>query len=217
MILGTLELSDTIFGHCYEQVQSELRNLCSNSYNSVLRQRKKEDLELFTWDILHGEFEQSCPHFLKFLQSSTCNPSAKKNKIKTSAHLKSAMCAVGAKMISMFNDDMSALRHINSILAKKSGLKKVGFIRMCATYDTMSYATTNRMFENYGKNHDEVLLHWKDSVEKDDQIEKNIIGKIQIEEDHLQLNPNSDLHYLQLESYKNELTEFQKQMHSGKN
>ena len=116
---------------------------CATSYPSVLRQKSKAALQHFTWDAIYSEFQAMCPHFSQFLEACVQNPSAQGNKVKTHQNMRNAMCSAGCKLLSIFNEDMSALRHINSIMLKKAGLRKTGIIRLCATYDTMSYITTN--------------------------------------------------------------------------
>ena len=157
VILGTLHLNDAVFGECCCQLTKELHNLCSVNTNSILRKKSKEELLTFTWDAVYDEFQQKCPRFLQFLHSATANPSALTNKVKDSAQIRAAMCSAGCKLVSIFSDDMSALRYINSVMAKKGGLKKVSFVRLCATYDTMSYTTTSRILESLGENHDNMV------------------------------------------------------------
>ena len=72
------------------------------------------------------------------------------------------MCSAGCKLV--LSDDMSALRCINSMITKIVILKKVGFVRLCATYDTMSYTTTTSL-ESLGENHDNMVCQWRASVE----------------------------------------------------
>ena len=179
VILSTVDLKEAVFNQCCLQVTDELQQLCSTNQYSILQKKSKNDLLNFSWDAVYDEFEERCPKFLHFLKQATTNPSAHTNKVKNTSQIKMAMCSAGCKLISIFNDDMSALRHINSILAKKGGLKKIGFIRLCATYDTMSYLTTSRMLDCFAENHDDVLLGWKKAIETDSILEKEVLKSIQ--------------------------------------
>ena len=81
----------------------------------ILWKKSKTDLQHFSRDTVYSEFQKMCPHFCQFLEAATHNPSAVGNKVKTHLQIRNAMCSAGCKLLSIFNDDMSALRHINSI------------------------------------------------------------------------------------------------------
>ena len=171
-------MSAEVFKESCAVITGEIQNICSSLSPSILRKKSKPDLQNFSWDIVYSEFQKMCPHFCQFLEAAMHNPSAVGNKVKTHLQIRNAMCSAGCKLLSIFNDDMSALRHINSILLKKGGLKKSGFIRMCASYDTMSYMTANRIQESFGKDHDSDILSWKNQIAIETENEGNVLQKL---------------------------------------
>lgn len=214
VILATVKLSDSVLKECCGQVTQEIKSLCSTNHPSCLRKKSKEDLQLFTWDILVSELQTKCPIFWQLLESATNNPNAKDNKVKTPSHIEKATCSAGAKLISIFNDDMCAIRHLNSIMLKKSGLKKIGFLRLCATYDAMCYNTTNTIQENFGKEHDEQVLIWKKEIEEEHAYEEKLMNEIKILQ--LAVIPGDPSSNLILEDRKNALKDYKKTLHPGK-
>ena len=181
-----------------------------------MRKKSKEELLTFTWDAVYDEFQQKCPRFLQFLHSATANPSALTNKVKDSAQIRAAMCSAGCKLVSIFSDDMSALRCINSVMAKKGGLKKVGFAILCATYDIMSYTTTSRILESLGENHDNMVCQWRASVEVDLETEAVMQCNIHSVEECMRDNPLSPVHIDTRKRLKQDLQNHQRNMHPGK-
>ena len=57
---------------------------------------------------------------------------------------------------------MSAVRKINSVIMKKAGLKKVGFLRLSHIYDCLSYISVNNTVDKFGDDFDANLLTWKE-------------------------------------------------------
>ena len=76
-----------------------------------------------------------------------------------------AMLSAGAKLVSIFNEEMTALRKVNGIILKKAGLEKIGFTRLSTTFDCMSYQATHNMLDSFGEDYDAKLLQWKSDFE----------------------------------------------------
>ena len=60
---------------------------------------------------------------------------------------------------------MNILKQITSIILKKGGLKKTGFIRLAKTYDCMSYTYTNQVFDTFADSAHGTIKVWKEDVE----------------------------------------------------
>lgn len=214
VILATVQLSENVLKECCTKITRELSSYCSTKNPSILRQKSKEQLQSFKWDALYAELQTMCPIFCQFLESATHNPSAKQNKVKTHTHIQTAVCSAGAKLISIFNDDMNAVRHLNSIMLKKGGLKKIGFVRLCATYDSMSYLTTNKIQENLGKNHDHKVLAWKTEIEAEMKYEDKLLTELHKLE-KASTSKEKDSTELAVLQCRAELQDFRKTLHPG--
>ena len=160
-----LSLRDILYEKIRGIITAEITNLCKKSEPSILRQTSKTELKQFSWESLHKEFSEKTPLFLKFLYACISNPQQEKNTRKTQKSILPAMLSAGAKLVSVFNEEMTALRKINSIILKKAGMKKIGFTRLISTYDCMSYQATHNMLDSFGEDHDSRLLQWKSDFE----------------------------------------------------
>ena len=162
----------------YRNVTNEIQDLCASSNPSLLRKTSKEDLQKFSWNDVHEELKERTPVFLGFVEAAVRNPSQSRNVLKKNDVLIPPMCDAACHLVSVFNETMSAVRRIKSIILKKGGLKKIGFKRMAATYTCMGYNSTIKMFESFGKDFDGKLLMWKSKVEEDVQKEKELLNVV---------------------------------------
>lgn len=220
LILTTVHLKDVIFGECCSVIQKELQLLCTKSQPSVLRKKSKSDLKSFSWDVVYGELLERTPHFLKMLEASCVNlNTAKENKSKTSTNVRNAMCSAGCKILSIFNEDMSAVRYLNTLTMVKGGLKKHCFVRLCATYDTMSYMTSHRILENVAKDHDKILKEWQGTVLTEITKERQLIQELKAVNDNLQEIENTQPLYaaslFQKVQLEDEIKSLRASMHPG--
>lgn len=159
----------------YRNITNEMQGLCSSSNPSLLRKTSKEDLKKFAWNDVHKELKERTPVFLGFVEAAVRNPSQSRNVIKKDDVLIPPMCDAACHLVSIFNEGMSAVRRIKSIILKKAGLKKVGFKRMSTTYTCLGYNSTIKIFESFGKDFDAKLLMWKSQVEEDVKKEKELL------------------------------------------
>ncbi|XP_033114291.1 uncharacterized protein LOC117114711 [Anneissia japonica] len=145
----------------------EVNVICSREcdWSSVLRKTSKEDLANFRWEMLQQELQDKASHLLQFMMAAVSNPRQKYNIRKTSEHIMPAVLDATAKLLSLYNDNMNAIRKIKGIILKKAGLKKTGFMRLAALYDTITYPSINRTLEAFGEHFQQPLLGWKRSEE----------------------------------------------------
>ena len=109
----------------YRNITNEMQGLCSSSNPSLLRKTSKEDLKKFAWNDVHKELKERTPVFLGFVEAAVRNPSQSRNVIKKDDVLIPPMCDAACHLVSIFNEGMSAVRRIKSIILKKAGLKNL--------------------------------------------------------------------------------------------
>ena len=172
------EIKDLLYEQACEEINSEIQRLCSKSDPSILRNSSKEALESFSWSDIDKELQNRTPRFVQFVKAAVNNPSHARNVHKKDDIILPAMCDAACKLISIFNENMSLPRKIKSVVLKKAGLKKVGFLRFQSLYDCMSYNSTCTIFESLGSRFDEKLYEWKDAVEKGVQKEEDLLRKL---------------------------------------
>ena len=163
-VINVPELKNEVVSVVCKQVTQEISGLCSKS-NPLLLRSKSEELANFSWEKLHEEIEARAPLFLRFLVASTSNSSHSRNKQKRQDTLLQPLLHAGCQLVSIFNQEMNAVRKIVSIILKKGGLKKVTFMRLSPLYVCMGYKTVTKLLYDFGTQFDEVLLIWKDEVE----------------------------------------------------
>jgi hypothetical protein len=201
-------LRDAIFEGVSKQVTREIAGLCSKSNPSLLRSTSKEQLIAFSWEKLHEEMKERAPMFLQFLNASISNPSQSRNINKRTETLLAPMLNAGSELVSIFNEDMNAVRKIKSIILKKGGLKKVSFIRLSPLYVCMGYKSTNKMLEDFGKDFDAQLKEWKKEVENGVSKENELMSNVE----SLETQNESET---RVEEAKLELRKHRAEMHPG--
>ena len=172
------EIKDLLYEQACEEINSEIQRLCSKSDPSILRNSCKEALESFSWSDIDKELQNRTPRFVQFVKAAVNNPSHSRNVHKKDDIILPAMCDAACKLISIFNENMSLPRKIKSVVLKKAGLKRVGFLRFQSLYDCMSYNSTCTIFESLGSRFDEKLYEWKDAVEKGVEKEEDLLRKL---------------------------------------
>ena len=201
------KIKDLLYEQTCEEINSEIQRLCSKSDPSILRNSSKEVMESFSWNEINKELQNRTPRFAQFVKAAVNNPSHSRNVHKKDDLILPAMCDAACKLISIFNENMSLPRKIKSVILKKAGLKKVGFMRLQSLYDCMSYNSTCTILESLGNRFDEKLYEWKDAVEKGVQKEEDL---------HIKLNNAKSLedHELAMK-ITTEISAHQETMHSG--
>ncbi|XP_033758314.1 uncharacterized protein LOC117340625 [Pecten maximus] len=90
------------------------------------------------------------------------NPKSKaRNQRKTTSDVLAAQVSAGCKLLSIYNIDMNALRHVQDAVLLKFGLKKSGFQRLQSTGDCHSYQTTISFADKLAGLWDTELCSWQ--------------------------------------------------------
>ena len=173
------EVNEIIHQLTGKEITSEIVGLRSKNDPSLLRKPAVEQLADFSWDNVNQELRNRAPWFVQFLEAATANPSQSRNSLKTKEALIAPMLDAGFQLVSIFNEDMNAIRKIKSIVLKEGGLKKSAFKRLSPLYVCMGYGATNTLFETAGKGFDKLLLKaWKSDVEEGVKKENSILLRL---------------------------------------
>ena len=146
------------------EVNKEVSALCGLSNPSILRKTTKADLSSFSWQAFQQELVLRAPLMLKILQAIVFNPRQERNKQKIVTSTHPGMLSAGAKLLSVHTQDMSAMKKISSIIFKKVGLKKMGFMCLSHILDCLSYPATNSTVDSFSEGFDSNLHEWKASM-----------------------------------------------------
>jgi hypothetical protein len=162
-------IKSAIYGHVARTVNQEISSYCKKDIKSVLRNKGKDDntLDMFHFSHLERELAEHTPLFLSVVKAAAHNSTQTQNKRKSLDSVKPAVLTACAKVIAIHCEDMNILKQINSIILKKGGLKKTGFIRLAKTYDCMSYTFTNQIFDTFADSAHATINGWKEDVESD--------------------------------------------------
>ena len=163
------QLKKASHDYIFSTVNSEIEVYCKNETGAILKSKgnAENDLKVFSYEQLEDELEVKTPLFLRLIKAATFNPSHIHNKRKTNEYMKPAMLSAAAKLINIHTDDMNIHKQLVSIIAKKGGLKKMGFVRLGKTYDVMSYEHVTGMLDSYAAKFDDTIKVWKSEVEMD--------------------------------------------------
>ena len=167
-VFNTPSLKKTTLNKFCSLVNSEVENYCKIESQSILRTKGKDgnELKTFSFSKLEEELEVKTPLFWRVVNAAAYNPCRVQNKKKTNEAVKPAIVAAAAKVISIHTEEMNVYKKVNSIILKKAGLKKRGFIRLGKTYDTVSYGTVNDILDMFAENYQKTINMWKSEVER---------------------------------------------------
>ena len=211
--------NNTVIDKVLAKVQKELRCLCSKENPSILRQTDKSSLSVLTWKKIDHEWKTRAPIFQKFLECCATNPSQIRNKRKKDDALLPGIVTAGCKLLSVYNQELNAVQYLNSAILLKGGAKQSAFARFNSTMDCLSYTSTLKMSDEFGKDWNTEILSWARQVEEDSNTEKQIEQQISVAKDTIDFlgdDPaaavDSALEAAELEET---LSNFRKGMHPG--
>lgn len=213
------ELKEKFESYVLNSIQTEVRHLCSKQANSVLRQNDFESLKSLNWNTIMTEWEENAPTFKKFLEAVTSNPSHQRNKLKKGEALIPGLASAGCKLLTVYNKEMNALQHVNSMILLKGGCKKSAFTRLNSTHDVLSYPAVLHAVDKYGERWSDELRAWSTRIKQESDIERRMIQEIKDVKDVIQIlsEINGDYAHLifHLADLENNLELHRQSMHNG--
>lgn len=96
----------------------EIKELCSDKFNSIMRESSEHALKHFSWQSIWGEAECKAPTLLEILVA--CFRYARSGK----RHIKATICTVIAMMCKCRNKLMSQVQSVLSVLLHTSHVSK---------------------------------------------------------------------------------------------
>lgn len=219
-IMNIPDLAKEVKNCIFEELKTEVRNLCAKSSNSILRKTDKYSLLGFSFKKIVDEWKEKAPLFYRFLVSASENPRSQvRNKVKKGEALQFAQVSAGSKLLNAFCRDMRAIQYINDIIFLKGGMKKSAFNRMQSTGDCHGYKAAISMADTLAENWDENLLQIQSKYKADMEIEAQILQQLSYINDTIDLCKNAacDTTQLHLEaaSLEKDLHNHRKNMHPG--
>ncbi|XP_062571098.1 uncharacterized protein LOC134233123 [Saccostrea cucullata] len=202
----------------YQILQSEIRNIVSKGFNSVLRRKDKQAVQSFSLEKVLKEWQKEAPVFLEILETIVSNPSQTRNKCKKDDALLPGIVSVGSKLLSIHNQELSLFQHINSIILLKGGCKKSTFRRLNSTFDCLSYPATLALADRYGADWDRNIRSWQVTVEQDRETEDQLMNSVHVYEELVRVHQDVDRDpefTLALSSARQDLQQHRKNMHPG--
>ena len=90
-----------------KDVQKELQEICSDTYNSILRMKCKEALERFIWDRVWLKLEMKAPVLLQILSGGV-----------SSGNIKPAICTCASILLKLRNPKVNLVQAMVSVVLK---------------------------------------------------------------------------------------------------
>ena len=169
-IMDKPSLQAAIERNTLARIGKEIDIYCKKDTKSVLRTKGVEgnDLKAFSFTQFEQELEDVTPLFWKIIKAATFNSNRINNKKKTSESVKPAMLASAAKLIAIHTEDMCVFKYINGLILRKAGAKKMAFVQLSRTYDTVSYDSIQKLLDVYADNYEETIKKWIGEIESKD-------------------------------------------------
>ncbi len=117
-------------------INKELRVLCSDSFNSILREKSPAAFQAFTWDSLWLELVARAPVFLAFAKG--CAPRRRGDK-EVSERAKPVLCMCAAMLLKLRNPKMSLVQNVVSLLLQAGHCGNQVRIHMMTCTCNLSY------------------------------------------------------------------------------
>ena len=212
-------IEQTVLDRILIKVQKEVKGLCSKDNPSILRKNDKTSLSCFTWEKIEQEWKSRAPTFLRFLECCSTNPSQIRNKRKKGEALLPGIVTAGCKLLVVYNQDMNAIQHINSGILLKGGAKQSAFARFNSSFDCLSYLSTLKMSDEFGKDWNSEIMSWAKCVDDESKTEKQLQEQVAVVNetiDFLGDNPAAAVDSaLEVAALEIQLSDFRKGMHPG--
>ena len=102
----------TIINRLTSIISKELKNMCSKSFDSILRDESQAALEHFSWESVWGELIRSAPTLMAILQGSI----TRKKSVEQSQRVKPVLCMCASMLLKFRNSQMCYLLCVVSLL-----------------------------------------------------------------------------------------------------
>ena len=125
----------------------------------------------------------------------------------------------GCKLLAVYNQELYAVKYINSAILLNGGAKQSAFARFNSTMDCLGHISTIKMSDEFGMDWNTEILLWARQVEEDSNTEKQIEQQISVAKDTIYLLGDDPDATVDCALYAAELEEalsnFRKGMHLG--
>jgi hypothetical protein len=135
----------------------EIRRLCCESTNSVIKSKSKDHISIFPWTLLRNEISKYCPTFNALLLKSTATNSKRCNQTHLISVIVCMLCKFRCSDVSLLQRMVSALLYSGHVgTAVYDRLQKIKFC--------MSAKSTVAMIDSLGQGNDDEVTKWKDTL-----------------------------------------------------
>lgn len=159
IILKHLQVQPHMLSALQTKISREFKDYCASD-SSVLKATSPEDLISYSNKLVAQEVKVMCP-FWHACVSGACG----KKTESTPSKANNTIALVTAVPARFRNQRMCALAHRISAILVHSGAKSADFTRLNHLGLSMSHRATIRKQVEMGRNHDALLLMWKEEAE----------------------------------------------------
>ena len=110
--VDNLTLRPELVSAMCQAVGAEMKGVCSDSHDSILRMKNKTALEHFSWETVWCELEQKAPTLMAFLVGLA--PPSKRQ----SEHIKPALSLCASILLKLRNDKINLVQSVISLVMK---------------------------------------------------------------------------------------------------
>lgn len=121
--VGNATLRPELIAAICTKVTAEVKTLCSDAHDSILRLKSKTALEYFTWETVWIELQQSAPTLMAIL-CQLIPLSKKSDKVNP------ALCLCASVLLKLRNDKVNLIQSVISLVLKAGHATK----EVCNTY-----------------------------------------------------------------------------------
>lgn len=106
-------------------VRAEIKHVCSNAHDSILRLKSKTALEHFTWETVWAELQQNTPTLMALLLGLLPASKCEREDVRP------AMCLCASILLKLRNDKVNLIQSVISLVLKAGHATK----QVCLVHD----------------------------------------------------------------------------------